>query len=98
MDDALCDAYDEQEQLGGFATIIEDNCVLPCAATIVGVLVTIVGMDATDTRVRAICKRAGDRTKYRIDIRDLTIDPKLPMSECVDAYRTWSGEEEPRER
>lgn len=92
MDDAICDAYDAQEQLTGFFTIMEDNLEMPCEATVVGVPVSILGVNTTDTRILAICKRADDRTKYHVDIRDVTINPKVPMSECIDAYRQWSGE------
>ena len=94
MDDAMCDAYDEQEQLSGFFTIIEDSIKAPCEARVAGTPVSVLGVDMTDTRILAICKRAHVRTKYRIDIRDVTIDPKTPVSECIDAYRRWSREDQ----
>ena len=50
VEEATVDAYDDEEQLGGFAVMIEDNLEMPFETTGLGVMVTVNGI--TQNRVR----------------------------------------------
>ena len=50
VEQATVDAYNDEEQLGGFAVMIEDNLEMPFETTVLGVMVTVNGV--TQNRVR----------------------------------------------
>ena len=50
VEEATVDAYNDEEQLGGFAVMIEDNMEMPFETTVLGVMVTVNGV--TQNRVR----------------------------------------------
>ena len=50
VEEATVDAYNDEEQLGGFAVMIEDNLEMPFETTVLGVMVTVNGV--TQNRVR----------------------------------------------
>ena len=50
VEEATVDAYNEEEQLGGFAVMIEDNLEMPFETKVLGVMVTVKGV--TQNRVR----------------------------------------------
>ena len=41
VEEATVDAYGDEEQLGGFAVMIEDNLEVPFETTVLGVTVTV---------------------------------------------------------
>jgi hypothetical protein len=45
IDEATVDAYRESEQLGGFYTMIEDHLAVPFETTLLGMPVTVRGVD-----------------------------------------------------
>lgn len=47
IDEATVDAYGESEQLGGFYTMIDDHLAVPFETTLLGVPVTVRGVDLT---------------------------------------------------
>ena len=50
VEEATVDAYNDEEQLSGFAVMIEDNLEMPFETTVLGVMVTVNGV--TQNRVR----------------------------------------------
>ncbi|MEU0221196.1 hypothetical protein ABZ281_41975 [Streptomyces sp. NPDC006265] len=61
IEEATVDAYGDDEQLIGFFTMIEENLAVPFTTTVLGVDVSVVGVDpAEDGRVVARC--AGGRS------------------------------------
>ena len=56
-----CDGGDrgklEDEQLAGFYTMIEESLALPFTTRVLGVEVTVAGIDLTDCGIVAICVR-----------------------------------------
>ena len=52
VEDATVDAYNDEEQLGGFAVMIEDNLEMPFETTVLGVLVTVNGVAQNRVRDR----------------------------------------------
>jgi hypothetical protein len=81
VEEAIVDAYGEDEQLTGFYTMIEENLALPFTTMVLGVEVTVEGIDLTDCGIAAICVRGVHRQS--IAILDLPLPaPSPPGSEC----------------
>jgi len=87
---ATVDCYNEDEELTGFAVMIDDNLALPFETTILGVTVTVRKIDQTGSGIVAICVRGKHR--QAIPILDLPLpDPPPPGAEWIAAYRHWAG-------
>ena len=61
VEEATVDAYGDDEQLGGFAVMIEDNLEFPFETTVLGVMVTVNGISQTESGIIADCARDGFR-------------------------------------
>ena len=88
--EATVDAHDEYEQRTGFATMIVDNLALPFETEILGIPVTVEGIDiSAPEEIVAICRRGTKRQKIGILHRSL---PKtVPAgAEWIEAYRRWT--------
>ena len=59
VEEATVDAYNDEEQLGGFAVMIEDNLEMPFETTVLGVMVTVKGVTQTESGIVADCVRDG---------------------------------------
>ncbi|MEH0577139.1 MULTISPECIES: hypothetical protein [Streptomyces] len=90
IEEATIDAYGEDEQLTGFFTMIEENLAVPFTTTVLGVEVSVIGVDlAEDGRVVARCARGAVRQD--IGILDLPLpDPAPAGSQWIEAYRYWA--------
>lgn len=89
IDEAIVDAYTEDEQLAGFAVMIEDNLAVPFETTVLGVTVTVKKIDQTASGIVAICTRGKHR--QAIPILDLPLpDPPPHGAEWIAAYRRWA--------
>lgn len=88
---ATTDAYNESEQVGGFFTLIEDNLVVPFTTRVLGQVVTVTGVDLTESdQIVAICMLGN--TAQAIPILDLPIPTPLPEGvEWMAAYHRWCG-------
>ena len=90
VEEAIVDAYGEDEQLVGFYAMIEENLVLPFTAMVLGAEVTVEGIDLTDCGIAAIRVRGIHRQP--IAILDLPLPaPPPPGSEWIRAYGHWAG-------
>ena len=82
IEEAVVDAYGDEEQTGGFFTMIEEHLALPFSVNILGVETVVEKVDMTrDCRIVAVCKRGG--VKQRIEILD------LPLSKPIPAGAEW---------
>ncbi len=90
IEEATVDAHDVSEQAVGFYSVIEDGVTFPFRTEVLGVEVSVTGVDMTDDdRVVAICKR-GRQTQH-IDLADLPLPSQPPAgAEWIAAYRRWS--------
>jgi Calcium binding len=87
--EAIVDAYTDDEQLTGFAVMIEDNLAVPFETTVLGVTVTVKKIDQTESGIVAICVRGKHR--QAIPILDLPLpDPPPHGAEWIAAYRRWA--------
>lgn len=90
VEQAIVDAYGDDEQMVGLYTMINDNLALPFRTTVLGVEVSVEKVDVTDSGIVAICARGADR--QAIPILDLPLPvPPPPGSEWIAAYRHWAG-------
>jgi len=61
VEQATVDAYNDEEQFGGFAVMIEDNLEMPFETTVLGVMVTVKSVTQTKiTRPNVDLRRGSD--------------------------------------
>jgi hypothetical protein len=69
VEEATIDCYNEEEQVTGLFTMIEDNLALPFQTTVLGIAVSVVSIDLSDTaQIVAICARASCDRRSRCSI------------------------------
>jgi len=90
IEEGIVDCYNESEQATGLYTMIEDNLRVPFNTEVLGVPVTVTGVDITeDDQIVAICQRSGFRQK--VPILELPLPSPPPAgSEWIEAYRYWA--------
>ncbi|WP_131767539.1 hypothetical protein [Candidatus Frankia datiscae] len=89
--EATVDAYNDDEQVSGLFTLIEDNLVVPFTTQVLGVDVTVERVDLSrGGEIVAVCSR--ERSKQAIPILDLPLPTPPPQgAEWIEAYRHWLG-------
>ena len=89
IEEAVVDAYTEEEQAAGFLTMIEEHLALPFPVKILGVDADVEKVDMTlDDQIVAICRRG--KTRQKIPILDLRLPTPTPAGvEWIAAYRHW---------
>jgi hypothetical protein len=90
IEEAIVDAYGESEQVGGFYTAIEEHLAVPLETTVLGMKVTVTGVDLTEhDEIVAICCRG--RHRQAIPILDLALPSPAPDgADWIEAYRAWT--------
>lgn len=87
VEEATIDSYDEEEDIVGFCTLIQDNIKFPFTAKVVGEEVVVLDVDCNSREVKAKCQKNGK--KYEVNILDLEYEPNLKGWEYIEAYRRW---------
>jgi hypothetical protein len=89
IEEAVLDAYTEEEQVAGFLTMIEEHLALPFSVKILGVDADVEKVDMTlDGQIVGICRRG--KTRQKIPILDLPLPISTPAgAEWIAAYRLW---------
>lgn len=65
IEEAVVDAYNEEEQTVGFLTMIQEHLALPFSVNVLGVEVVVEKVDmARDGQIVAVCRR--DKIRQRI--------------------------------
>ena len=75
IDEATVDCYNEDEELAGFAVMIEDNLAVPFETMVLGIAVTVEKIDQARSGIVAICVRGQHR--QAIAILDLPLPDRL---------------------
>ena len=89
VEETTIDAYDDGEQISGFAVMIDDNLEFPFETTVLGVTVTVKGVEQTDSGIVADYVR--DSQHQPIPILDLPLpDPAPKGAEWIAAYQHWA--------
>ena len=91
IEQAVVDAYGDDEQRSGFLVMIEEGLALPFQTQVLGVSVAVVGIEqADDGSVVAVCRRG--RMTQRIGVLDLPLPVPAPAgAQWIEAYRRWAG-------
>jgi hypothetical protein len=89
IEEALVDAYGEEEQRTAFYTMLEENLAMPFKTEVLGEEVTVQRVDLTDdAQIVAVCTRG--RLRQAVPILALPLpDPPPPGAEWIQAYRRW---------
>ena len=89
IEEAVVDAYNEEEQTVGFLTLIQEHLALPFSVNILGIAAVVEKVDMTrDGRIVVICRRGEVRQK--IGILDLPLPTPAPEgTEWIAAYHHW---------
>jgi hypothetical protein len=87
--EATADCDNDSECVTGFYTVLDDHLAMPFATVVLGVDVTVAGIDLTDDdQIMAVCIRGN--TAQRIPILDLMLPtPQPDGAEWIAAYRRW---------
>ena len=90
IDEAIVDAYGDEEQRTGFFTMLEENLRVPFKTEVLGVVVQVKYIDLTGAdEIIAICTRG--QKQQAIPILDLPLpDPPPEGAEWIAAYRRWA--------
>ncbi|MFT4167047.1 MAG: calcium-binding protein [Microlunatus sp.] len=87
--EATVDCYDDGECATGFYTVLDEQLDLPFRTEVLGVEVTVTGIDLTDdNRIVAVCVRG--KSQQRVGLVDLSLPAGLGGVEWVEAYRRWA--------
>ncbi len=94
VEEATVDAYGEAEGAGGWLTMIDDNVGFPFDVELLGVDVTVVGVDMTDAcELVALCRRG--KSRLRVSLLELPLPSRPPKgAEWIEAFhrrRTYHG-------
>lgn len=91
IEQATVDCYNEEEQVTGLFTMLEEHLALPFETSVLGMTVTVTRVDLTDSsQIVAICRR--DRMKQTIPLLDLPLPAPAPDgAQWIEAYRRWHG-------
>jgi hypothetical protein len=89
IEEATVDAYDEDEALSGFQTLLQDNLALPFDTEILGVPVTVETVDLSDSGdIAALCRRG--KSEQWISILEVPLPaPRPEGADWIEAYRLW---------
>ena len=86
---ATGDCYNDSECVTGFYTMLEEQWELPFQTSVLGVAVTVVGIDLTnDDQIVAVCVRG--QSGQRVPILEVPLPMPAPDgAEWIEAYRHW---------
>jgi hypothetical protein len=90
IEEATVDAYGDADQCGGLFTMIEEHLTSPFETELLGVPVTVEGVDLTEAEEIVAVRRRG-RARQAMSILDLPLpDPPPARAEWIAAYRRWA--------
>jgi hypothetical protein len=91
IEEAVVDAYGDEERRMGFFTMLEDNIDVPFETEVLGVPVKVTAIALNDAEeIVAVCRR-GQRTQ-RVPLVDLPLPSPRPEGfEWIEAYRLFAS-------
>lgn len=93
IEEAIVDAYSDDEQEGGFLVMLEEHFVVPVSANVIGEPVEVLGFDLANRGRGIVAKVRRKSRQFRVNVFELTFDRPAPKgAEWIDAYRLWAGE------
>jgi hypothetical protein len=90
VEEATVDCYNEDEELTGLLTMIQDHLAVPFETKILGVAVTVERVDFNEgNEIVAFCRRGQER--QAIPVLNLALPSPSPNGiEWIEAYRHWA--------
>jgi hypothetical protein len=90
IDEATVDCHNDEEQITGLFTMLDEHLALPFQTSLLGITVTVTKVDLTvGHEIVAICHR--DEHEQGIPMLDLPLPATPPEgAEWIEAYRRWS--------
>jgi len=87
IEEATVDCYNDEEQITGLFTMLDEHLGLPFETSVLGVPITVAKVDLTiGHEIVAICRR--DTDTQTIPILDLPLpDPPPDGAQWIEAYR-----------
>ncbi len=90
IEEATVDCYSREEQVSGFFTMIEQNLAVPFATRVLGVEVSVVGVEIDDdSGLKVVCKHGSER--QRIGLTDLPLPSPPPRPAPNGSRPTGAG-------
>ena len=89
IEEATVDCYNDEEQITGLFTMIDEQLAVPFRTEVLGAQVTVAKVDLTvEHEIVAICRR--EHHKQAIPILDLPLPHPAPDgAQWIEAYRRW---------
>lgn len=89
VEEATVDTYGKEEEAGGWLTMIDDNVGFPFDIELLGVTVTVVGVEMTDAcELVALCRRGKNRLRFSLLELPLPSPPPKGV-EWIEAFQRW---------
>jgi hypothetical protein len=90
IEECTVDCYNDDEQLTGIFTKLEEHLEMPFQTVVLGATVAVERLDLRAAGdIVAIC--SGNETRQPISLRDLPLPTPLPDgAEWIEAYRQWA--------
>jgi hypothetical protein len=91
--EATVDCYNESECVTGFYTMLVDNLAVPFQSEVLGVEVTVTGVDLTEEgQITVVCMHGA--ATQRIPILDLPLPTPPPEGvQWIEVYRRWAKDD-----
>ena len=96
IDEAMVDAYGEDEQFMGMVYALDENLNFPFQAKVLGEVVEVVDIDdrRSDLRRGIMAKVRKGGKEYAFPLSELEpLAPDETTAEWLEAYRYWLGDE-----
>lgn len=87
IEEAIIDAYGDDECRAGFLTMLDEHIATPFTATVVGSEIQITAFDVDGDRIFVRCERNGK--SYSINVLDIEPPAGMQGAEWIAAYRQW---------
>jgi hypothetical protein len=89
IEEATVDAHDEEEQLAGFFSMLEENLDLPFSTRVLGIEVEVTDLDYNEGG-EFVARCVAGKHRQAISLLDLPLPSPLPPgAEWIAAYRAW---------
>lgn len=87
IEEAIIDAYGDDECRAGFLTMLDEHILTPFMATVAGSEIRVTAFDVDDRRIFVRCRRDG--VPYVLDVLDIEPVAGTEGIEWIAAYRQW---------
>ena len=91
IEEILVDAYNEDEQVSAFATVLGDEIPLPCEATVLGIPVQVLEIDYDGEPPGVVARCCRDRHTQNLALTELTFPDGSIAAWLQAAYLRYLG-------